>query len=288
MKPVYTNISSLLRSSVIVVERDEPHFSSGYHAHPEFELVYIMEGFGKRIIGNKIDEFKKDDIVLIGPNVPHVWTSHETFKGDNSKRSKALVVYFNPKIFSDLFYEMEETRQLKALFTQAEYGVEITETAKKHTVLKLKRIAAAKGLNKIILLLDILNHIANATGFECINKQIVLKQPQASDRLAYIFDYVNFNFKKDISLKEAAQVINLTPESFCRFFKQKTGKKFIDYVHETRVFYAAQSLINTDLTVAEIAYNTGFKTASNFNKLFKKINGYRPTEYRQAIARNII
>src|SRR6516164_9971066 len=101
MKPVYTNISSLLKSSIIVLERDEPHFSSGYHAHPEFELVYIMEGFGKRIIGNKIDEFKKGDLVLIGPNVPHVWTSYESFKGDSAGRSKALVVYFNPKIFSD-------------------------------------------------------------------------------------------------------------------------------------------------------------------------------------------
>jgi AraC-like DNA-binding protein len=271
-----------------VVERDEPHFSSGYHAHPEFELVYIMEGFGKRIIGNKIDEFKKGDLVLIGPNVPHVWTSHETFKGDDAKRSKALVVYFNPKIFSDLFYEMEEARQLKTLFIQAEYGITITETIKKQIVLKLKRIAATKSFTRIVLLLDVLNRIAASGGFERINKQIVVSQPQVSDRLTQIVDYVNTNFKKDMSLKEAADIINLTPESFCRFFKQKTGKKFVDYLHETRVFYAMQSLITTDLTVAEIAYNNGFKTASNFNKRFKKINGHCPTEYRRAAASNIV
>src|ERR1700748_67955 len=116
MKPVYTSISSLLRSSITVVERDEPYFASGFHAHPEFELVYIKEGFGKRIIGNKIDEFKEGELVLIGPNVPHIWMSDESFKKDSKKRSKAIVVYFNPKIFSDLFYEMEETKQLKVLF----------------------------------------------------------------------------------------------------------------------------------------------------------------------------
>lgn len=288
MKPVYTSISSLLRSSITVVERDESYFASGFHAHPEFELVYIQEGFGKRIIGNKIDKFEEGELVLIGPNVPHIWMSDESFKEDSTKRSKAIVVYFNPKIFSDLFYEMEETRQLKALFEQAEYGIEIGDDTKWEIVSKLKKMVTAKGLHKIVLLLDVLNQISVSPGLECINKQIVMKEPHHTDRLAHVFNYINSNFKKSIALKDVAKIISLTPESFCRFFRQKTGKKFIDYLNETRVFYATRALLNTDLTIAEIAYNTGFKTTSHFNKLFKKINSCSPTAYRQATALNMV
>jgi AraC-like DNA-binding protein len=279
MKATSTSISSLLKSSVVAVERNEPYFSSVFHTHPEFELVYIKEGFGKRIIGNKIGAFKEDELILIGPNVPHVWMSDKSFKDDNLKRCKATVVYFNPKIFSDLFYSMEETRQLNKLFMQAEHGIEITGLAKQQTVQKLKNILTAKGINKIVCLLDILNTIASNTEFSYLNQQAI-KQPQPSGKLTYIFDYVNLNIKKNIALKDVAKVANLTPESFCRFIKQKTGKRFIDNLNETRIFKAKQLLLNTDLTIAEIAYSTGFKTISNFNLLFKRNTGFSPTSYR--------
>ncbi|MEP6682020.1 MAG: AraC family transcriptional regulator [Parafilimonas sp.] len=281
MKPVSTNITFLLKSPIAVVEREEYYFSSVFHSHPEFELVYIKEGFGKRIIGNKTDEFKDGELILIGPNVPHVWMSDKSFAGNDLKKSRATVVYFNPKIFSELFYSMEETRPLKNLFMHAEHGVEITGAAKTQVIQKLKNIIQATGINKIICLLDILNTIAAHNQFNCLDKDVVTNKYRTSGKLTYIFDYVNSNIKKNIALKDVAKIANLTPESFCRFFKQKTGKKFIDYLHETRLASAKQLLLSTDLTIAEIAYQTGFKTTSNFNLLFKKNIGFSPTSYRK-------
>ena len=110
-----------------------------------------------------------------------------------------------------------------------------------------------------------------------------MKQSIISDKLSNLFEYINTNYKNNITLKEAAKITNFTPESFCRFFRQKTGKKFIDYLHETRISSACRLLVNTDLTVAEIAYNTGFKTASGFNKLFKQYIGSSPSQYRKMI-----
>ncbi len=282
MKLTVTNISSLTKSPLAIEEKNEDYFTHGFHTHPEFELVYITKGFGKRIIGNKIEEFKKGELLIIGPNVPHVWITDKSL--DSSKILKAIVVYFNPKIFADIFYQMEEARQLTKLFMQAQYGIEITGITKKQTVLKLKKMLHSKGFNKLLCLFDMLNNISLSTECISINRQISEKHPHASDRLTYIFDYINSNFTKDITLKDAAKSINLTPESFCRYFKQKTGKRFIDYLHETRVFYASQSLLNTDMTIAEISYKTGFTTVSNFNKLFKRITGYCPAAYRKASA----
>ena len=281
MKPISTNITHLLKSSIAVVERDELHFSPVFHAHPEFELVHITEGSGKRIIGNKIDDFKKDELILIGANVPHVWMSDKSCTENNAKRSKATVVYFNPKIFSDLFYAMEETIQLNKLFAQAEYGVEITGSAKEQTIQKFKKLMNASGIDKIICLLDVLNTIASTNQFSCLDQQNAINKYQSSGKLTYVFDYVNTNIKKNITLKDAAKIASLTPESFCRFFKQKTGKRFVDYLNETRLSNAKQLLLSTDLTIAEIGYKTGFKTASNFNRLFKKNTGYSPTSYRK-------
>jgi AraC-like DNA-binding protein len=283
MKITSTSISDLFKSPVRIVERNSAFFTSEFHSHPEYELVYIQEGFGKRIIGNRIAEFKKGELVLIGPHVPHVWMSDKSFYiPDSAKRSKAIVVYFNPKIFSESFYEMEEAKQLNKLFTQSKFGIEIRRTIKKQTIIKLKKIITAQGMKKIILLLDMLNEISVKSEFNCINQQIVEKQLKVSDRLTDLFSYVNTNYKKHISLEEAAKITNLTPESFCRFFKQKTGKKFIEYLQETRVSHASQALLNTDLTIAEVAYKTGFSTVSNFNKLFKKITRQCPTQYRKA------
>lgn len=282
MKVTSTNLSIVFKSQIKIIENDPSYFASPFHFHPEFELVYIGEGFGKRIIGNKIDKFREGELLLIGPNVPHGWIGDKSFYGSNSEtKLKATVVYFNPQIFSDFFYQMEEVAQLNKLFSQAKYGIEIKGSIKEQIIIKLKNIVNANGIDKIIQLLDILNQISISDEFYCINQQILKHKLHSSDRLTSFFNYIDANYKNNISLKDAARITNLTPESFCRYFKQRTGKNFINYLQETRVSHASQLLLNTDHTISEIAYRSGFITVSNFNKLFKKITGYRPTEYRK-------
>ena len=288
MKSISTNITFLSKSPILIDEREEYCFNPVVHSHPEFELVYIKKGFGKRVIGNNINEFKEDELVLVGPNLPHAWMSDKSFEKDNVKRSRAIVVYFNPKIFSELFYSMEEIRPLNNLFNQAQHGVEITGATKTETIRKLENMVDSTGLKKVVCLLEILNTIAAHNQFNCIDKEIAIQKFRTSTKLTQVFDYVNSNIKNNIALKDVAKIANLTPESFCRFFKQKTKKKFIDYLHETRLASAKQLLLNTDLTIAEIAYQTGFKTASNFNLLFKKNAGTSPTSYRKANFYNML
>src|SRR5688500_9603922 len=112
----------------MIVERDVPHFSTPFHFHPECELVYILEGRGKRIVGDSVEFFDKGDLVFLGSNIPHVWYSDETYYKENSHlRSKAVVVYFNKEIFGQSFYLLNETQPLKQLFHKAERGMKITD-----------------------------------------------------------------------------------------------------------------------------------------------------------------
>jgi len=103
-----------------------------------------------------------------------------------------------------------------------------------------------------------------------------------TDRLSDVYKYVQKNFKENISLSTIANISNLTPQSFCRLFKKRTGKSFVEYLNEVRISAACRYLLDTDWTVSEVAYNCGYKTVSNFNKLFKNISGLSPKVYRES------
>ncbi len=284
MKLLATNISRLYKAQVVVVHRDEDFFTSPFHYHPEFELVHVIEGFGKRIIGNKIEDFQAGELLLIGPDVPHHWISDPSFyAAGHNGRCRSLAVYFNPQIFSDSFYQMSESLRLRRLFQKAESGIRIEGTTKEQVLHKIDRLVHAVDFEKIIGLLDILNMIAHGDDLATVTGENVAIRASASNRLSRLFEYIESNYQQPIRLKEAADMTNLTPESFCRFFKQKTGKNFLEYLHETRMSHACLKLVNTDDTIAEIAYQTGFRTASNFNRLFRKFTGYSPTEYRKSV-----
>src|SRR5882762_7898708 len=101
MKALQTEITNALQSYIAVIERHEPYFKSPFHYHPELELVYIKDGYGKRIIGDKLDFFGAGDMVFIGSNLPHVWLNDEIFyKGFINLTTSAIVVYFNKEVFS--------------------------------------------------------------------------------------------------------------------------------------------------------------------------------------------
>ena len=77
MKIEKTKITSYLNSSVSVISREDSFFQSPFHSHPELELVYIKESYGKRIVGNSVAPFESGDMVFMGSDIPHVWLNDE-------------------------------------------------------------------------------------------------------------------------------------------------------------------------------------------------------------------
>ena len=77
------------------------------------------------------------------------------------------------------------------------------------------------------------------------------------------------------------KLTNLAPPSFCRLFKARTKKKFVEYLSEVRISNACRYLMESDRSISEVAYVCGYKTVSNFNKLFKKITGLTPQAYKK-------
>jgi AraC-like DNA-binding protein len=284
MKLEKTKISSAQNSSISVLSREESFFQSPFHSHPELELVYIVESYGKRIIGNSVEQFVPGDMVFLGSDIPHVWLNDEIYyQGISTLKAKAIVVYFNKEIFGPSFYELKETQKINSFFQQAARGVVISGKTNQIIKKKLEKLLQKKDFEVIAGLFKILALLSESADISYINNELYVPANglNKKDRLSVVFEYLKDNYNEDISLIKIAEIAHLTPTSFCRMFKLKTKKSFVEYLNEIRVSNACKLLIETDLGISEIAYQCGYKTASNFNQLFKKLTGTTPKEYRR-------
>jgi AraC-like DNA-binding protein len=243
-----------------------------------------------RIIGDKIESFNAGEVVLIGSNLPHVWMSNETADSTvSNNRARSIVAYFNREIFGKAFYELKEAEAINKLLDSAVRGIKITGNQQTELAAKMKKLLRKEGLEKVFYLIEILHSISVSNEIEYINNVTysgyIKKSEQ--DRLAQVCKYVNANFHNEIKLKDVADIVHLTPQSFCRFFKSRMSKNFVDYLHEVRISYACRYLMETDKTISEIAYVTGFNTVPNFNKQFKNKTGLCPTKYRGNVTADI-
>ena len=101
-------------------------------------------------------------------------------------------------------------------------------------------------------------------------------------RMQDVFEFTITNFKEHISLDTIGSIANMTNNAFCKYFKKRTNKTYFRFLNELRIEYASNLLIeNNDVSIANIAYQSGFKNVSNFNRQFKTIKGISPKKFRK-------
>lgn len=93
--------------------------------------------------------------------------------------------------------------------------------------------------------------------------------------------YIQENYRREISLQEVADYVHMSRNYFSEQFKRRTGFNFIDFVIQLRIQYAKQLLDHTGLKVLEVGMESGFNSPKHFLKLFKRMTGFTPAEYRQ-------
>ncbi len=289
MKIIRTDITVQVNSLLSVEKREESYFHSPFHFHPEFELVYIVESHGQRIIGNEVGHFAPGDMVLLGPEIPHIWLNHSSYQQPgNSRKAVAIVLYFHREIFSNTFYSLKETCKLNQLFQNACRGLQISGTTNQVIAQKLLAMTGKKDMELFLMFFDILNILVNSKDTSFITKETYapFHSECTEDRLSCVLAYTKKHFRDDITLEAIARIANLTPPSFCRFFKKRMKKSFVEYLNEIRIDQACSLFLETEKSVSEVAYACGFKTPSNFNKIFRKIMGKSPRNYKE-VAENL-
>ena len=277
--------SSIPPSQIFVIRHlEDKHFDPVWHAHSEYQLFVVQKGIGTRFIGDSIKSFKPGELILTGPHLPHVWRSDETyFKKESSHTAEGIVIYLNENFLGDHILEKEEMLALKKLFSKSMRGLEFYGPKKTEVIKLMEELTQLQGIPSVIHLLHILEILAATKEYHYISSkpyEDTFNQSE-TDRLNKVYEYAFKNFRKKVLLEEIAELLHMTPTSFSRYFTMKNNKTFSRFIAEIRIKHACEMLTETDESVAQICYDCGFNTLSNFNKQFKEIMFKKPSEYKR-------
>ena len=255
--------------------------SDKIHSHKNFELNLIASGAGRRIVGNHISSYQPGDLVLLGPNISHCWEILET---DKDAKPECIVTHFYENIISSDFFNIPELEDVVKLLDDAKNGIWFKGPKAEKVAGVLKKMANTSGLDSYIQLLKVFNLLLQIEDREYLTLPSSLPNSYAKDQdqINKVYEYVFQNIQEGIKLKDAASLVYMEPSSFCRYFKKKSNKTFMNYVKNVRIGIAAKLLSETDKQITQICYESGYNNLANFNHYFKVIMKKTPSEYRKS------
>jgi AraC-like DNA-binding protein len=289
MRPQLLKVSKGPNYSFSVRRDLVPHVNNRWHYHSEVELIHFEKGEGTQFIGDSIERFKPGDVVLVGANLPHYWRFDDVyFNEENQATADIRVAHFSENFWGDNFLSLPENVNIKAilekgrrgLYIRGETGVTLSEI--------LQQLLEADGCLRLILLLKALSLIANSkevTTLSSLGFKPELMDNE-KDRINDIYEYSLKNFKGKIQLEEIASIANISPNSFCRYFKSRTRKTYSQFLIELRVGHACKLLIENNLSIKQLCYESGFNNFTSFHKYFKQITGKSPLSYQKEFIKN--
>lgn len=282
MNPLLQDIELLFKGSIYVKEIKSPTLNDQLHFHNVHEIAWIIKGSGKRIVGDNIEYFTDNDLVLISPLIPHASYIGQDFLS-TSQDVHALVVYFHPDWFNESLTNSSDFIKVRKLLKDMERGIKVTGETKTRAVKSLLNLKKSKGLERIIILLEILDFISKSDEYKCLASEGYSNSYGQNDveRLGEVYKHIIKNFTDTIRLEEIAFIANMTSTSFCKYFKCKTGKTFSSFVNEVRIGQACKLIISKDLDISQVCYTCGFNNLTNFNRNFKHFTRMTPTEYKR-------
>lgn len=268
--------------SFISAIHNYPHFLNIWHYHPELELVMMVKSTGTRFVGDSILPFSEGELVLIGEDVPHMWQNDKPyFQKESDLTAESITIHFRKDFGGEVLINIPEMIQIKSLFERASQGIlfrgALNGTAKD----KMLDIHHSEGFDRWMGLMQLLHELSEESDFSYLSSKGFQhpKEKNGDNRIDKVYSFTFNNFHRNITLDEVADIANLNPTAFCRFFKKNTKKNYSKFLNEIRIGYACKMLLEENMNISEIGYESGFNNLSNFNRQFKSSMGVSPTEY---------
>lgn len=259
-------------------------FDPNWHFHSEYQLFMVLKGTGTRFIGDNVQPFKAGGITFTGPDLPHLWRSDQDVMNNNTQnKCEGIVVYFNEKFLGESLLQKEEAIRIRQLFKKSLRGLEVTGKASKTVQKLLSNLLVLKGFDSVIELLKILNILSQTIEIQPLASPGYTNTLKEGDtaRMNSVYAYVMKNFKQKMSVSELAELTNMTPTSFSRYFRIHANKSFSEFVSEIRIGHACKLLIEKKMSSSQACYESGYGTLSNFNRQFKAQTQTTPTDYKR-------
>jgi len=284
MKPILERIPQHQFESFyceVVSARTAP---TPWHFHPECQLTLTVNSLGNRMVGDNLSDFASGDLVFIGPNLPHVW-NHAGPQSPEKDSPYSIVVQFRESCFGAEFIALPELVRVRRLIKSGAVALQFKGATRAYAAERILEIPQAKGLRRLLLLLEILDRLSRSREVQPISSPGF--QPDLNlldqERVGKVCGFINQHLHAPIFREDLARLLNLSPDAFGRFFRSRTGKTLPAFVNELRVSRACRLLAETDAGVTQISHECGFENLSNFNRQFLRHTKRTPREYRKSV-----
>lgn len=280
------------RYEQIVLRDDESFFigifqdnleQSTWHYHNNYEISFITEGTGKRIVADSIVEFQPGDLVFIGSNLPHVWIAEKEHRFLTERTLEMVFLQFSANIFFPQMLALPEFKNIRRALELSERGIQIvgqTLNEVSEIMLQLPYLKGFDRMNNFFRMMDIIgksNSNLNLASEEYLRKRFTT----GNRRIAMLHDYLMHHYREEIDLKQLADLVSMAEGSLCRFFKMNVGASIFEYLNRIKVDFACKLLMDPDMSIMDVCLDSGFNNLSHFNKQFRKNTGVTPSEYRK-------
>ncbi|MAL60218.1 MAG: AraC family transcriptional regulator [Flavobacteriaceae bacterium] len=255
---------------------------ASWHYHPEMELVYVNGGSGKRHIGSHISYYNDGDLILIGANLPHFG-----FTDRLTKNKSEVVIQVREDFLGTDFFEAPEMTSIKQLLNRSKQGIVFHGNTKVAVGTQMEALLEQPMMDRLISFIKILQELSESKEYTILNVENVHleSRPQDTARMDTIYSFVSTHFTTPISLEDISNKVSMTEQAFSRYFKNKTGKTFTQFVNEYRLVHACKLLSEKHLSITDVCFESGFNNFSHFNKKFKEFTGKNPSQYRNELTK---
>lgn len=286
MKDILKEITPISSDDLfIVLNHPNADFDYPVHYHSEYEINLLIDAPGERIIGDSNESYGNLDLVIVAPNIPHAW------KSDKIEGNHVITIQFKSEILNYPILNKNLFRPIRQLLVDSTRGIRFPEETMERISKRILKLTRMQGFHSVLEFLSILHDMATADKEILISNQYDIHETirtSKSRRIAKVINYIDQNLSKPIKLAELADLVGMSESAFSHFFRKKSNITVINYINNLRVAKACQLLADTTNTVAEICFSCGFNNQSNFIRVFKKIKGQTPSDYRTYIQQMLI
>ena len=282
MKLLLKSTENVLNERLNITKNEVPCLDSSWHYHPQFELIYISQSNGIRFVGDSVSQFFPGDLVLVGPNLPHLWRNDSSYYDeDESKRVATIVLKFTKDFVGADTFTNPLFLGINQLLDQSKFGISFGKNVSKSLHEELNTIVNLTPTEQCIRLLDILFKLSITSEKAALSSSDMRQYTTENNhRIDAVLKYISDNHTNDITLNDVADIACMTTNSFCRYFKKMTNKSFVQFLNEVRIRDAARLLAQEDMPISEICDIVGYRSITNFNRQFKQIVGSTPKDFR--------
>lgn len=285
MKIIQEHVDLTDESSFMVRVFHEADLSYPFHSHKRSYELTITKGLsGTRMVGDSTEFFSDLDVVLMAPGLPHCWQDH----GIKPKGvHKVIVIHFSGNFIPDRGGQKTHFRNISRALNESVRGLKLKEDVIRKYEELFEELDEGNGFENYLRILQLLNLFGtpNHSTKLCSEGYSKPEFKKGEQRLEKALGFIQANYTQTISIKDVAEQVYMSPSAFSHFFKKRLLKSYTEYVLDLRLGKAVQLLQETDLSVNQIGFESGFNNYSYFNGSFKKKYNYTPLAFRKLIQR---